>query len=153
MMSFTTRQPKPHENGARLTGLSMAPAHAAPSLGWALFSYFVLITLVITLFPFRFQWPERVHFLWFGGWSDTVLNVLFFLPLGFLYKLIRSGSSARRVFGLGLGLSCAIEVAQVFLAERFSSPMDVLTNGRSWSLDGSAAAGEDPAAVEPAMDS
>ena len=100
-----------------------------PALGWALFSYVVLITLVITLFPFRFQWPERIHFLWFGGWSDTLLNVLFFLPLGFLYKLIRPEDSILRVLGLGLGLSCAIEVAQIFLAERFPSPMDVLTNG------------------------
>ena len=107
----------------------MRSTRQAPALGWALFSYIVLITLVITLFPFRFQWPERIHFLWFGGWSDTLLNVLFFLPLGFLYKLIRPEDSTLRIVGLGLGLSCAIEVAQIFLAERFPSPMDVLTNG------------------------
>ena len=107
----------------------MRSTHQAPALGWALFSYVLLVTLVITLFPFRFQWPERIHFLWFGGWSDTLLNVLFFLPLGFLYKLIRPEDSIRRTLGLGLGLSCAIEVAQIFLAERFPSPMDVLTNG------------------------
>ncbi len=107
----------------------MRSTRQAPALGWALFSYVLLVTLVITLFPFRFQWPERIHFLWFGGWSDTLLNVLFFLPLGFLYKLIRPEDSIRRILGLGLGLSCAIEVAQIFLAERFPSPMDVLTNG------------------------
>ena len=128
-MSLSPSRPKAHENGARPTGLSMRSARQAPALGWALFSYFVLITLVITLFPFRFQWPQRIRFLWFGGWSDTLLNVLFFLPLGFLYKLIRPGDSALRVVGLALGLSCSIEVAQVFLAERFPSPMDVLTNG------------------------
>jgi len=100
-----------------------------PALGWALFSYVVLITFVITLFPFRFQWPERINFLWFGGWSDTLLNVLFFLPLGFLYRLIRPDDSLPRILGLGLGLSCTVEVAQIFLAERFPSPMDVLTNG------------------------
>ena len=88
-----------------------------------------MITLVITLFPFRFQWPDQIHFLWFGGWSDTLLNVLFFLPLGFLYKLIRPENSILRIFGLGLGLSCTVEAAQIFLAERFPSPMDVLTNG------------------------
>jgi glycopeptide antibiotics resistance protein len=107
----------------------MRSTHQAPALRWALFSYIVLITLVITLFPFRFQWPERIHFLWFGGWSDTLLNVLFFLPLGFLYKLIRPRDPTLRVVALGLGLSCTIEVAQIFLAERFPSPMDVLTNG------------------------
>ena len=100
-----------------------------PALGWALFSYVVLITLVITLFPFRFQWPEQIRFLWFGGWSDTLLNVLFFLPLGFLYKLTRPEDSILRILGLGLSLSCAVEVAQIFLAERFPSPMDVMTNG------------------------
>ena len=107
----------------------MRSSHQAPALGWALFSYVVLITLVITLFPFRFQWPERIHLLWFGGWSDTLLNVVFFLPLGFLYKLIRPGDSTLRVVGLGLGLSCAIEMGQIFLEERFPSPMDVVTNG------------------------
>ena len=107
----------------------MRSTHQAPALRWALFSYIVLITLVITLFPFRFQLPERIHFLWFGGWSDSLLNVLFFLPLGFLYKLIRPRDPTLRVVALGLGLSCTIEVAQIFLAERFPSPMDVLTNG------------------------
>jgi glycopeptide antibiotics resistance protein len=107
----------------------MRSARQEPALGWALFSYVVLVTLVITLFPFRFQWPEQIHFLWFGGWSDTLLNVLFFLPLGFLYKLIRPRDSVQRILGLGLGLSCAVEMAQIFLAERFPSPLDVLTNG------------------------
>jgi glycopeptide antibiotics resistance protein len=107
----------------------MRSPRQAPALGWALFSYVLLVTLVITLFPFRFQWPERIHFLWFGGWSDTLLNVLFFIPLGFLYKLIRPEDSTARIVGLGLGLSCAIEVAQISLVERFPSPMDVLTNG------------------------
>lgn len=107
----------------------MRSTRRAPALGWALFSYVVLVTLVITLFPFRFQWPEPSHFLWFGGWSDTLLNVLFFLPLGFLYKLMQPEDSILRILGLGLALSCAIEVAQIFLAERFPSPMDVLTNG------------------------
>jgi len=107
----------------------MKSTRKEPALGWALFSYVVLMTLVITLFPFRFRWPERIHFLWFGGWSDTFLNVLFFLPLGFLYRLIRSEDSIQRILGLGLGLSCTIEVAQIFLAERFPSPMDILTNG------------------------
>jgi len=107
----------------------MKSPHQAPALGWALFSYIVVITLVITLFPFHFKWPERIHLFWFGGWSDTLLNVLFFLPLGFLYKLIRPGNSTLSVFGLGLGFSCAIEAAQILLVPRFPSPMDVLTNG------------------------
>jgi glycopeptide antibiotics resistance protein len=107
----------------------MRSTSQAPVLGSALFSYIVLITLVITLFPFRFQRPERIHFLWFGGWPDTLLNVLLFLPLGFLYKLVRPRDPTLRVVALGLGLSCTIEVAQIFLVERFPSPMDVLTNG------------------------
>lgn len=127
-MTFNPHRTEPHDTGAGQAALSMASTRS-PDLGWALFSYFFLITLVITLFPFRFQWPERIRFLWFGGWSDTLLNVLFFLPLGFLYRLIRPGDSALRVFRLGLGLSVLIEVAQIFLAERFPSPMDALTNG------------------------
>ena len=81
----------------------MRSTRQAPALGWALFSYVLLVTLVITLFPFRFQWPERIHFLWFGGWSDTLLNVLFFLPLGFLYKLIRPEDSIHEFLDLDWG--------------------------------------------------
>jgi hypothetical protein len=101
-MTFDPHRTEPNDIGAGQAALSMASTRS-PHLGWALFSYFFLITLVITLFPFRFQLPQRIRFFWFGGWSDTLLNVLFFLPLGFLYRLIRPGDSALHVVPIADG--------------------------------------------------
>jgi hypothetical protein len=72
-----------------------------------------------------------VHFLWRGGWFDTATNVLLFLPLGFLYRLTRKGALdlyATQVFWRAFLLSTGIELSQIFLPGRFSSPLDVLTN-------------------------
>jgi hypothetical protein len=55
-----------------------------------------------------------------------------FVPLGFLYRLTRDprgDSRALRPLLAGLLFSAAIESAQLLLPSRFSSPLDVLTNG------------------------
>lgn len=102
-------------------------------LRWGLLSYFGIVTVLITLTPFRFHWPSRLHFLWAGGWFDTACNVLLFLPLGFLYRLARQpqpgGGRLGHVFRLGFMVSAGIEMTQLFLRGRYASPMDVLTNG------------------------
>lgn len=100
-------------------------------LQWGLLTYFGLITLLITLSPFRFHSPSRIHFVWFGGWFDAVCNILLFLPLGFLYRLARqplSGGNLAHVFRLGFLVSACIEVIQLFLPGRYASPVDLLTN-------------------------
>jgi glycopeptide antibiotics resistance protein len=103
-----------------------------PRLGFALLSYMLGITLLITLLPFRFQWPQRWVLFWRLDVLDLVTNVLLFLPLGFLYQLAqnREGLSARlRTLGLGLGMSLAIEGLQLLERGRYSGVSDVLTNG------------------------
>jgi hypothetical protein len=66
---------------------------------------------------------------------DIAANVALFVPLGFLYRLARPPgdrlplAAAGRVLVLGLALSAAVECAQLFEAERYASPVDVLTNG------------------------
>jgi glycopeptide antibiotics resistance protein len=104
-------------------------------LGRAVLGYVAVITAVITLAPFRFA-ATPVHGL-SGVWtlSDIVLNIVMFVPLGFLYELTRSpsdgeerGSSWQRAFVLGALLSAAIEITQLFEAERFTSLFDILTN-------------------------
>jgi glycopeptide antibiotics resistance protein len=112
------------ESGGRTGGKAL-------DLRWGLLTYFGLIALLITLAPFRFHSPSRLHFLWFGGWFDTICNVLLFLPLGFLYRLARQPLSEGRlahVFRLALLVSACIEVTQLFMRGRYASPMDVLTN-------------------------
>jgi glycopeptide antibiotics resistance protein len=110
----------------------MDPTRRSSNLGFALLAYMLVLTLMITLVPFRFHWPQRFDFLWMDGWLDTVTNVILFLPLGFLYQLTRrdaGGPWCLRALLLGLLLSSTIEVAQLFLRGRYSSFIDLVTNG------------------------
>ena len=106
-------------------------------LGRAILGYTAVITAVITLAPFRFA-AAPVHGL-SGVWtlSDIILNIVMFVPLGFLHELTRPPASAEpvdrdaswlRAFVLGALLSATIEIAQLFEAERFSSLIDIATN-------------------------
>ncbi len=100
-------------------------------LGRAVLGYLALTTGVITLAPFRFQLMPAHGLTDIWNWSDLVMNVLMFVPFGFVHQLTRPrGAPAdwRRVILLGAGLSTTIETAQLFAPDRFSSPLDVLTN-------------------------
>jgi VanZ family protein len=105
------------------------PAYTGKRLAVALFSYFALVTLVITLSPFDFGLkPFRV------GYGvvlhDVLLNIALFLPLGFLLRTLQQGQPGRgRRLVLVLGASSlAVEIGQLFLRGRFSSPVDVFAN-------------------------
>lgn len=89
------------------------------------------VTLIITLLPFRFARPESWRVLLYGNALDLVANVLLFVPLGFLYQLAASHfarHSALRVLAVGSVISSAIEVAQLFEVERYSTVADVFAN-------------------------
>ena len=112
-----------------------SPTRARLSL--VLLLYFLGVIGVITLAPFRFSMPKDVHVLASGDWFDIVANILLFVPLGFLFPLTRPGDdepSATRVLLLGFLLSAAIETTQLFERERFSSVIDVITNGMGAAL-------------------
>lgn len=100
-------------------------------LGRAVLGYLGTVVAIITLSPFRFETrpAHGLSFLW--TWSDLVLNVLMFVPLGFAYRLTRPRGQApewARVALLGLALSGAIELLQLFAPTRFTSPFDLATN-------------------------
>jgi glycopeptide antibiotics resistance protein len=100
-------------------------------LEWSLFAYSSIITLLITLAPFRFYWPPSVRVIYVGPVFDIVSNILLFLPPGFLYSLThrpRAHTHGARVFWLGFALSCGIEIIQIFQPGRYPSPADVLAN-------------------------
>lgn len=97
-----------------------------------LLAYAVAGTLVVTLAPFQFDYPGYAIIRVTSVPRDILLNVALFIPLGFLYRFARGGPADRsglRVFGLGVLLSLAIETAQVWEVERYTSLVDVLTNG------------------------
>jgi VanZ family protein len=100
-------------------------------LEWSLFAYSTIVTLLITLAPFRFQWPSSVRVIYVGPVFDIVSNILLFVLPGFLYSLTRRPpphTNGARVFWLGFALSSGIEITQIFQPGRYPSPADVLAN-------------------------
>ena len=101
-------------------------------LATALFVYLLAVIAVVTLAPFEFVRPERLR-VHASEWTvlDLVANVLLFVPLGFVGAMARSRLTARgawRALVMGAVVSVAIEGAQLFAPERYTSPWDVLTN-------------------------
>ena len=103
----------------------------AARLGRATLAYLAVMMAIVTLAPFQFA-ARPVHGLspiW--DWADIVMNIVMFLPFGFVYQLTRpAGSPAPlwRVCALGALLSGCVETAQLFEAARYSSLVDIATN-------------------------
>ncbi len=100
-------------------------------LSRAILAYVISITAIITLAPFRFASAplHGVTSIWTV--SDIVMNVVMFVPLGFLYQLTRPRGEASplwQVLLIGAAVSAGIETAQLFEATRFTSFFDVTTN-------------------------
>lgn len=106
-------------------------------LGLALLAYLLGITLIVTLLPFRFAWPEAWRLVFYVGPADVFANILLFLPLGFLYRYARPQAHAHPVaaaMGAGALLSFGIEALQLFEAARNASPVDVAANAAGAAL-------------------
>jgi glycopeptide antibiotics resistance protein len=116
---------------------------ASPSgrrLGGAVLAYLVIVTLLITWAPFDFATRPQHGLTSLWTWSDLLLNVLMFMPLGFLWQGARRATVAdlpsvsESVIGVvpallaGALLSGIIETGQLFLAGRYTSLLDVLSN-------------------------
>jgi glycopeptide antibiotics resistance protein len=93
--------------------------------------YYLGVILLVTLVPFDFSVPQHFRVLLGGTTPDAAANGAMFVPAGFLFRLTqREGSDPHALLPLCLGavFSGAIETAQLFLASRYASPADVLTN-------------------------
>lgn len=93
----------------------------------ALCAYMLAITLLITLAPFDFRVPEVFELSWAVDRVDVLANVVFFVPLGFLLGLSFPGS-VLTVLACCLGASVLVELGQLFVPHRHTSPIDLLTN-------------------------
>jgi glycopeptide antibiotics resistance protein len=93
--------------------------------------YVIGLAALATLTPFNFV--GHVHgYTWATTRSDIALNLAFLFPVGFLLRLARAERAwplALDALGLGILVSCALELSQLFLPTRVTSPTDVLTNG------------------------
>ncbi|MGE0360576.1 MAG: VanZ family protein [Vicinamibacterales bacterium] len=94
------------------------------------------IILVVTTWPWRFQdhshWAsvEWLPFTKYRRPGDWIANIGLFIPLGVAYAW--GGTARRRVREavlLGLGVSLAVELAQVFTHGRAPTVADVIANG------------------------
>ncbi|HSG42559.1 MAG TPA: VanZ family protein [Anaerolineales bacterium] len=87
--------------------------------------YVIIIILVLTLNPFFLEVPEQFEIKFRTYPEDVILNIILFLPLGFIYRLI---TRQRGAWLFGALLSTVIEVIQFFIPVRTSSPTDILNN-------------------------
>lgn len=94
-------------------------------------AYLALNVAIITLAPFRFVSVPANGLTDVFSLRDAVLNVVLFLPLGFVYQLARPQRERAhwlRAGVAGLLLSGAIETAQAFALGRYPSLSDLVTN-------------------------
>jgi glycopeptide antibiotics resistance protein len=102
------------------------------TLNYALLIYMCIIILIITLSPFNFKVPEKMRIFWILNFKDFIINIILFIPVGFLFALTRrSGEDTIIVVPLVFGVlfSLLIESAQQFLPDRFPQVSDIITNG------------------------
>lgn len=109
----------------------LTPSPTSARLARVVLGYLTLNIAVITLAPFRFAASPVNGLTSVFGVRDALLNIVLFLPLGFVYQLSRADRERARwalAFGAGLALSALIESAQVFAPGRYPSVSDLGTN-------------------------
>lgn len=94
-------------------------------LGQLLLAYLGAVVLVIVLAPFRFAVPGALTGALVEGeawWVDALLNVVLFVPLGFIGYRTADGIWRGRTVLLGAALfSSALECTQLFIPERYTT--------------------------------
>ena len=109
------------------------------TLSYALLFYIVIVVFLITLIPFEFRIPDKIQFYWATDAEDFFANIILFLPVGFIFKLSRRTNQDRFCISaliFGTLLSVAIEFSQLFVPGRYTSTIDVITNGMGAWLGG-----------------
>ena len=114
-------------------------------LGLLLLGYLGAVVAVIVFTPFDFASlsTDRILLAPVGSEAtrDILLNIVLFIPLGFLVERTAGGQfRVWHVVALGVATSIVIEVAQLFLPDRWTTASDVLANGAGAALGASASA-------------
>ncbi len=105
----------------------MLPLHSTRArLATAMLGYFILVIVLLTLYPFYFVIPTQFEIDLRVRLDDIIENIMLLLPIGFLYRL--TGGTRRRALILGFTLSISIESLQLFLPVRTAAPVDVVAN-------------------------
>ena len=80
------------------------------------------------LMPFWSYWDYGEHSYFLEMFGENILNVLLFVPIGFLAGCGLQGMTFKKVLILGGGLSVFIELLQFFFKKGFCETDDVIHN-------------------------
>ena len=103
---------------------------------WCLIAGYVFLALCATIF-FRKETPEmRYSFQLFRCYSsiyykmmaENILNILFFVPIGFLLGFAKRHNNTLQILSIGFGLSVTIEIIQLFTKRGVCNIVDVFHN-------------------------
>ncbi len=100
-------------------------------LNSALLSYVVFVMLFITFVPFDYHWPPSFTVTTFWKLQESLQNIFLFIPFGYLLAAILNRPLKKTLvisLILGFSLSLFIEVNQIFITDRYSSPIDLANN-------------------------
>lgn len=87
----------------------------------------------MTLNPFYVALPHEISLKFDSSLDNLILNVILFVPVGFLYRLI---TRRRGALLLGAAISIGIETIQLFMPARTTSAIDILANAFGAGLGG-----------------
>jgi glycopeptide antibiotics resistance protein len=119
---------------------SLPPAPATPQrhgqstrrLAWGVLAYVLCVASVAVLIPFQLRFPAAIRLNYQVLPVDVAQNLVLLFPAGFLYRLTRRTDTDPRclhALALGVGVSFLLEAAQILVAGRNPSPVDVVVNG------------------------
>ena len=106
--------------------MKFALNQTGPRLAAAVLGYIVLLIFLLTWNPFYLALPGELNFSLRIGPRDAIRNIILFLPVGFLYRLVQGRISAGIL--LGFAISSVAEVVQLFMPARTPSFIDLGTN-------------------------
>ena len=106
--------------------MKFALNQTGPRLAAAVLGYIVLLIFLLTWNPFYLALPGELNFSLRIGPRDAIRNIILFLPVGFLYRLMQGRISAAIL--LGFAISSVAEVVQLFMPARTPSFIDLGTN-------------------------
>jgi VanZ family protein len=100
-------------------------------LGAALLFYILVVTLLFTLAPYNYSFTNLNRFNDLFDWQlkDSILNIILFIPIGFLlFPILPKRKKYIYVTLFGILFSSFIEFNQIFIPTRSPSFNDIVTN-------------------------
>ncbi len=115
--------------------------HKGKILLWGIFFVYLVVVFGATMlsrgnfygntkiYPLFYSYKDAWNDFSITGWRNIILNILMFVPLGFLMPvLVKWTDSFLKVSGIGFGVTLVIESSQLLLKRGVFEPDDLLGN-------------------------